>query len=54
MGETSFGTALMFFTIPEVIPIPVPGIAAIVVLPTLVVSGQMVTGRKEMKLPRSY
>lgn len=52
LGETSFGTALMFFTIPEVIPIPVPGIAAIVVLPTLVVSGQMVTGRKEIKLPR--
>jgi hypothetical protein len=28
LGETSFGTALMFFTIPEVIPIRVPGIAA--------------------------
>jgi hypothetical protein len=42
----------MFFTIPEVIPIPVPGIAAIVVLPTLVVSGQMVAERKEIKLPR--
>jgi hypothetical protein len=52
LGETSFGTALMFFTIPEVIPIPVPGIAAIGGLPTLVVSGQMVTGRKEIKLPR--
>lgn len=51
LGETSFGTALMFFTIPEVIPIPIPGIAAIVVLPTLVISGQMVAGREEIKLP---
>jgi hypothetical protein len=51
LGETSFGTALMFFTIPEVIPIPIPGIAAIVVLPTLFISGQMVAGKTEIKLP---
>jgi hypothetical protein len=51
LGESSFGTALMFFTIPEVIPIPIPGIAAIVVLPTLFISGQMVAGKTEIKLP---
>src|SRR5271165_3548501 len=34
IGESSFGTSLMFFAIPEVVPIPVPGLAAIVVIPT--------------------
>src|SRR5436305_1485853 len=30
LGTTSFGTSLMVFSIPEVIPIPVPGVSAIV------------------------
>jgi hypothetical protein len=34
IGTTSFGTSLMFFAIPEVIPIPIPGMSALVVLPT--------------------
>jgi hypothetical protein len=52
IGETSFGTSLMFFAIPEVVPIPVPGLAAIVVIPTAVISGQMAAGHKQIKLPK--
>lgn len=51
LGDTSFGTALMFFAIPEVLPIPIPAISALVVLPTAVLSTQMVAGKKQIKLP---
>lgn len=51
LGEESFGTSLMFFAIPEVLPIPIPAISALVVLPTAVISTQMVTGKKQIKLP---
>jgi hypothetical protein len=52
IGGSSFGTSLMFFAIPEVVPIPVPGLAAIVVIPTAVISGQMAAGHKQIKLPK--
>jgi hypothetical protein len=52
IGESSFGTSLMFFAIPEVVPIPVPGLAAIVVIPTAVISGQMAIGHKQIRLPK--
>jgi hypothetical protein len=52
IGGTSFGTSLMFFAIPEVVPIPLPGLAAIVVIPTAVISGQMAAGYKQIKLPK--
>jgi len=52
LGEESFGTSLMFFAIPEVLPIPIPAISALVVLPTAAISTQMVAGRKQIKLPK--
>jgi hypothetical protein len=52
IGGTSFGTTLMFFAIPEVVPIPIPGLAAIVVIPTAVISAQMAVGHKQIKLPK--
>jgi hypothetical protein len=52
IGEGSFGTSLAFFAIPEVVPIPIPGLAAIVVIPTAVISAQMAVGHKQIKLPR--
>ena len=52
IGESSFGTSLMFFAIPEVVPIPVPGLAAIVVIPTAVISAQMASGQKQIRLPK--
>jgi hypothetical protein len=52
IGESSFGTSLMFFAIPEVVPIPVPGLAAIVVIPTAVISAQLASGQKQIRLPK--
>lgn len=52
IGANSFGTSLMFFAIPEVLPIPIPGISAVVVLPTAVISAQMAAGQKQVKLPK--
>jgi hypothetical protein len=52
IGTSSFGTALMFFSIPEVIPIPIPGMSAIVVLPTGILSAQMIAGQKQVRLPK--
>lgn len=52
IGTTSFGTSLMFFAIPEVIPLPIPGISAIVVLPTGAIALQMATGKQQVILPK--
>ncbi len=52
LGTSSFGVSLLAFSIPEVVPIPVPGISAIVALPTSVVSAQMIAGKKELRLPK--
>jgi hypothetical protein len=52
IGTAPFGTSLMFFAIPEVLPIPIPGVSAVVVLPTGVVSFQMATGQRQIKLPK--
>jgi hypothetical protein len=52
LGASSFGTSLMAFSIPEVLPIPVPGLSAIVVIPTGIISAQMAMGKKEIVLPK--
>jgi hypothetical protein len=52
LGTSSFGTSLMAFAIPEVLPIPVPGVSAIVVIPTGIISAQMAMGKKEIVLPK--
>jgi hypothetical protein len=52
LGTSSFGTSLMAFAIPEVLPIPIPGLFAIVVIPTGIISAQMAMGKKEITLPK--
>ncbi len=52
LGTSSFGTSLMAFAIPEVLPIPIPGLFAIVVIPTGIISAQMAMGKKEIRLPK--
>jgi hypothetical protein len=52
LGPTSFGTSLMVFSIPEVLPIPIPGISAIVAIPTGIISAQMAMGKREITLPK--
>jgi hypothetical protein len=53
LGTTSFGTSLMVFSIPEVIPIPVPGLSAVVALPTGLLGAQMIMGNGEIRLPKA-
>jgi hypothetical protein len=53
LGTTSFGTSLMIFSVPEVIPIPIPGMSAIVTIPTGILSAQMVLGSGEIRLPKA-
>ena len=52
LGTSSFGASLLAFSIPEVLPIPVPGMSAIVAVPTAIISGQMIAGYKEIRLPK--
>jgi len=53
LGATSFGTSLMVFSIPEVIPIPVPGLSVVVAIPTGLISAQMMLGSGEIRLPKA-
>lgn len=50
IGDTAFGTSLMFFSIPGMLPIP--GISTLVVIPTGTIAGQMITGKKQIRLPK--
>jgi hypothetical protein len=43
----------MLFTIPEVLPIPIPGLSTVVVIPTGLISYQMFRGKEEISLPDS-
>src|SRR5208337_5529946 len=45
LGPTSFGTSLMVFSIPEVLPIPIPGMTLAVVIPTVIISSQLIRGK---------
>jgi hypothetical protein len=53
LGPTSFGTSLMVFSIPEVLPIPLPGMTAAVVIPTGIISSQLIRGKREIRLPNA-
>ena len=52
LGTSSFGASLLVFSIPEVLPIPVPGMSAVVAVPTGVISAQMIAGHKQITLPK--
>jgi hypothetical protein len=50
-GTSAVGTSLMVFSLPEVLPIPIPGISAVVVIPVAAISAQMVVGDGKLRLP---
>jgi hypothetical protein len=50
IGDTAFGTSLMFFSIPGMLPIP--GISTLMVIPTGTIAGQMIAGKKQIRLPK--
>lgn len=51
LGTSGFGISLALFSIPEVLPIPIPGATAAVCLPTSVISVQMIAGKDQVVLP---
>ena len=52
MGSSSFGASLLVFSIPEVVPLPVPGLSAVVAAPTAILATQMMAGYREVRLPK--
>jgi hypothetical protein len=52
LGPRSVPASLMLFSIPEALPIPIPGMSAAVVIPTGIISYQMLKGRQEIILPK--
>ena len=51
LGPRSIPASLMVFAIPEVLPIPIPGLSTAVVIPTGIISYQMLKGKEEISLP---
>src|SRR5260370_7061316 len=54
LGPTSFGTSLMVFSIPEVLPIPIPGMTAAVVIPTGIISSHLITCNRKIPFPTPF
>jgi hypothetical protein len=53
LGPASFGTSLMAFSMPEVLPITLPGMSAVMVIPTVIISSQLIRGKREIRLPNA-
>jgi hypothetical protein len=51
-GEGGLGPVLFVLTLPVLLPLP-PGVSMVLALPLLVVSGQIITGRKLLWLPKA-
>lgn len=51
MGDRAFGPTLLICALPEALPLPIGGISALVAMPLLLVSGQLVLGFEQPWLP---
>jgi hypothetical protein len=51
LGERVYGILLLIFAIPNAIPNPVPGVTAVLGLPLVLISAQMLLGRPRPWLP---
>lgn len=51
MGDRAFGPTLLLCALPEALPLPIAGISALVAIPLLLVSGQLVLGFQQPWLP---
>jgi hypothetical protein len=51
LGERAYGILLLIFAIPNAIPNPVPGVTAILGLPLVLISAQMLLGRPKPWFP---
>lgn len=52
MGDRAFGPTLLLCALPEALPLPVAGISAVVAIPLLLVSTQLMLGFRRPWLPR--
>ncbi|MGG6269943.1 exopolysaccharide biosynthesis protein [Leptolyngbya sp. AN10] len=51
LGDRAFGPTLIICALPEALPLPFAGISALVAMPLILVSGQMVLGFQQPWLP---
>jgi hypothetical protein len=51
MGDRAFSSTLLICALPEALPLPIPGISALLAMPLLLVSGQLVLGFEKPWLP---
>ena len=51
MGSRSIGALLLFFALPMVLPIPMPGISIVFGIPLIVISVQLLFGHRHAWLP---
>lgn len=51
-GEGGLGPVLFVLTLPVLLPLP-PGVSMVLALPLLIVSGQIITGRRLLWLPKA-
>lgn len=52
LGDRGFGLLLLLLTLPNAVPVPGPGLSAILALPAALLAAQMVVGLEQPRLPR--
>jgi hypothetical protein len=50
-GSRAYALALLLFALPEALPLPIAGLSAIVALPLLMLSAQLIISGAEPRLP---
>lgn len=51
LESSAFGLPLAALAIPEIIPVPIPGVSLVISIPTAMIGAQMVTARDRVWLP---
>ncbi|MBE9011174.1 exopolysaccharide biosynthesis protein [Pseudanabaenaceae cyanobacterium LEGE 13415] len=51
LGDRAFGPTLIICALPEALPLPIAGISALVAMPLMLVSGQLILGYSQPWLP---
>jgi hypothetical protein len=51
MGDRTFGPTLLICALPEALPLPIAGISALVAIPLILVSAQLILGFRQPWLP---
>ena len=51
LGSGTIGSLLLFFALPMVLPIPAPGVSVVFGVPLILISAQLLFGRRSLWLP---